>query len=544
MAPKPDDGFVVDFPTLGWIVADWITRHCIVPDGFRRGDPFVPYPWQLWATVNHYRVREGTRWIPNRPILAPAFTYRRSQIVAPQKIGKGPWSATIVLAEGVGPVVFAGWAEGGEVYRCSDHGCGCGWVYEYEPGDPMGMPWPTPLIQLLATSEDQVDNVYRPLQMMVKGGPLADLLAVNEEFTRLPGGGRIDPVTSSALARLGNPITFGLQDETGLYTKANKLLRVAETQRRGASGMGGRIMETTNAWDPSEDSVAQRTAESKAVDVFRFHRLPPPSLAYKVKDERRRIHRWVYSGADHVDLDAIEAEAAEILERDPAQAERFYGNRIVAGADAFLDPATLWDELADGEHPASGARICFGFDGSQYDDWTAIRARVISGDRLYGFTPRFPDGKPMIWNPADTGGEVPRGEVGAGIAHLFDEFDVVRGLFDPELWQSEIDAWSVLYGDKRVLEWPTNRPRQMGAALERWLTDVRAGSFDHDGDPITSTHVLNARRVRRGQYVLVGKAAEHQKIDCMVADVLAHEAANDAIAAGLRTVKRYRSLSG
>jgi putative lipoic acid-binding regulatory protein len=27
---------------------------------------------------------------------------------------------------------------------------------------------PTPLIQLLATSEDQVDNVYRPLQAMAR----------------------------------------------------------------------------------------------------------------------------------------------------------------------------------------------------------------------------------------------------------------------------------------------------------------------------------------------------------------------------------------
>lgn len=543
MAPKPDDGFVVDFPTLGWLVADWTTQHCVVPDGFQRGEPFVPYPWQLWACVNHYRVKADAKWVPARPILAPSFEYRRSQVVAPQKTGKGPWSATIVLAEAVGPVVFCGWARAGDRYVCSDHGCSCGWEYEYEVGEPKGMPWPTPLIQLLATSEDQVDNVYRPLQMMVKGGPLADMLSVSEEFTRLPGGGRIDVVTSNALSRLGNPITFALQDETGLYTKTNKLRRVAETQRRGASGMGGRVMETTNAWDPAEDSVAQRTAESKATDIFRFHRLPPPSLNYKVKEERRRIHRWVYAGSDHVDLDAIEAEAFEIMEKDPAQAERFYGNRIVAGSDAYLEPATQWDTLAAPLEVGAGARICFGFDGSQYDDWTAIRARVIDGDRFYAFTPQFADGKAMRWAPEDHGGEVPRGEVQAAIEYLFATYDVVRGYFDPELWQSEIDAWAAKYGDKRVLEWQTNRPKQMASALERWHTDVTSGSFDHDGDAVTAVHVRNARRVRRGMYMLVGKPTEHQKIDDMVADVLAHEAANDAVAAGLQRARRYRSLS-
>lgn len=87
----------------------------------------------------------------------------------------------------------------------------------------MGRPWATPLIQLLATSEDQTDNVFRPLQSMIRGGPLGEFCRVGEEFIRLPGDGRIDVVTSSALSRLGNPVTFAMQDESGLYTAANML---------------------------------------------------------------------------------------------------------------------------------------------------------------------------------------------------------------------------------------------------------------------------------------------------------------------------------
>lgn len=335
--------YVVDFPSL-WIVPAWHERHCIIPDGFRKGTAWRHYDWQLWITLNHYRVKPGAEPFDAEgyPTRATAFHNRRSQVVAPQKTGKGPLAAVLVCGEAVGPVLFCGWAEGGEVYRCADHGCHCGWSYTYEAGEPMGMPWPTPLVQLLATSEDQVDNVYRPLQAMARGPFLSAQMRVGEQFIRLPNDGRIDVVTSSAQSRLGNPITFALQDETQLYTASNKLVKVAETMRRGLAGMGGRSMETTNCWDPAENSTAQRTYEGRAADVFKFYEPPNPELRYSVKADRRKIHAFNYSGSPHVNLDAIEAEAAEIAETDPAQAERFYGNRIVRGQGSWM-PAGLWE---------------------------------------------------------------------------------------------------------------------------------------------------------------------------------------------------------
>src|SRR3954471_7911635 len=158
MTPVLPEESLVDFPTLGFLAADWIAAHCIVPDGFSLGSPVVPESWQLWCLVNHYRVGRDARFSPVRLVQSAAFHYRRSLVVGPQKCGKGPWSAAVTCYEAVGPTLFAGWADGGEVYRCIDDGCGCGFVYEYEPGDPMGMTRPTSLIQLLATSEDQVDN--------------------------------------------------------------------------------------------------------------------------------------------------------------------------------------------------------------------------------------------------------------------------------------------------------------------------------------------------------------------------------------------------
>ena len=350
------DEFVIDFPTLGDLLDGWIGQHCLVPDGFSRGKAFTEYDWQFWCTANHYRVREDAKWIPEQPLLNQAFTYRRSQIVAPQKTGKGPWAATIVAAEAVGPTIFGGWARRGDVYDCADHGCGCGWYWEYESGEPMGIRQPSPLIQLTATSQEQVDNVYRPLTSMIHMGPLKQLLKVRENFIRVAGGSddpdmdRIDAVTSSALSRLGNPLSFYLHDESGLYTAQNKMRKVAETQRRGAAGMGGRGMETTNPWDPAENTVAQTSYESPAPDIFKFYRNPDlvlrgpdgKVLSFKDKRQRRKILEYVYAGSDHINLDSIEAECAELMQTDPAQAERFFGNRVVAGAGAWL-PDGMWD---------------------------------------------------------------------------------------------------------------------------------------------------------------------------------------------------------
>lgn len=523
--------FTVDFPTL-WVVPEWIEAHCLIPDGFRQGEALELYPWQLWCLTNHYRVR------PEATVgqLAPAFHYRRTQIVMPQKSGKGPHAACQVIAEGLGPVVFDGWAAGGEVYACADHGCFCGWQYVYEAGEPMGKPWKTPLIQLLATSEDQImRTVYDPIKTMLKTGPLADLVKVGEGFIRLPNDGRVDIVTSSATSRLGQRVTFVVQDESGIYTKQNKMIKTAETMRRGAAGMGGRSMETTNAWDPSEESYAQATYLGTVTDVFKFFPQAPAGLSFKNKAERRRIYRAVYAGSSHIDFDSIEAEVAELMQNDPAQAERFFGNRVVSGSDSWLDQA-LWEgkKVEEPRVVKPKTRIVLGFDGSDIDDWTALRAETMDG---YQFTPTYgPNSLPTIWNPEDHGGQVPRLEVDAAIAEVFKRYDVIRMYADPPYWESEVDGWSETYGAKRVVRWMTRRPAQMHDATERLKTDVQSAesTFSHDGCKLTTWCIGNTRASARpaGRYVLV-KTSDRLKIDAAVTSVLAHEAAGDVKAAGL-----------
>ena len=544
------DGLIVDFPTLGDVADAWITQHARVPDGFERGRPFQQADWQFWCTANHYRVRADAEWRPERPLLNQAFVYRRSQIIGPQKLGKGPWSAGIVALEAVGPTIFGGWASKGDGYACVEHGCGCGWEYEYLPGEPMGIRHPSPLIQITAVSQDQAKNVYRPLRAMITLGPLADMLLVRGEHIKIVGAhddpelDRIDMVTASGSSRLGNPISFALQDESGKATKQNKMVDVYETQRRGAAGMGGRTMETTNTWDPSENSVAQRTWNSKATDIFRYWRRPPEKLSYANRKERHKIHQYVYFGSPWVDVKSIDAEAAELFEEDPAQAERFFGNRDVAGSGTWLKPGKFeLKKLTPPARVAPRTKVGLGFDGSDNNDYTGIRLSTLD---YYHFTPTYGDDRrPTLWRPTGHPARIPRDEVRAAFQTIMSDFEVVRGYLDPQYWETEIDELAGTYGEKKFVKWATYRIGPMWAALERYRTDLYAPEGEgitHDGDREVTEHakhaIMRARAVdpltRRRQYIL-GKAEDHLKFDYLMSDILAHEAAADAVAAGENT---------
>ena len=534
MATSPFDDFVVDFPTL-WVAIDWVERHCVIPDGFKKGTPYILSEWQSWYYANHYRVKPGAKLRPGEPGLgAPAFWNRRSQVIMPQKAGKGPLTASQCCLEAVGPAMFAGWAKGGETYDCRDFGCGCGWIYYYEPGEPMGRPWPTPLIQITAFSQEQADNVYSALRPMLTDGPLSDVVGnINEDFIRLPGGGRIDAVTSSNQSRLGQRVTFVPQDEVGLWLPTNKMVKVASTQRRGASGMMGRVVEWSNGWDPAEDSVAQRTYNASLVrhDIFRHHPQAPNSLSFTNKAERRRILRYVYAGCPWVDIESINSEAEELITVDPAEAERFYGNRIVAGLGSWLRDEMIDAHIREDILVPEGSAIAIGFDGSDTDDWTALRCETQDGHR---FTPTYgPNRRPAYWNPAEWGGTVPRGEVRACVDELNRRYRIRRMFCDPRDWRTEIGEWALLIGEDVVLEWSTYRIDAMFLALQRTRNDLKAGRTTLDGDKVAREHLLNARMVAKpGDKYILGKPDRHRKIDIAIADTLAHEAAGDLHALG------------
>lgn len=523
-----------EYPTLGYQVADWIEAHCVIPDRAVAGQPFKLSDEQFNHLLWQYRLRPGATFNIDRP--AAPFVYLGSVLVRSQKWGKGPFSSARICAQAVGPVVFAGWDANGE---------------------PVGMPWATPHIQVAAVAEDQTDNIWRALKPMIELGPLASVIPdTGLERINLAGGGLIEPVTSAALTRLGARITYVELDEPHLMTRRNGGVKLADTLRRNVAGMGGRWSATGNAYDPSEKSVEQDDVEGKLPDVYvDFPESPAGSWANK--RERRKILNFAYRGAPYVDVDRIEAECVRLAAKgDPGQAERFYGNRIVSGSDKAFDVPKIWTPLAaPGRVIVPKRVITLGFDGARRQDSTGL----VGTDVETGH--QFVAGK---WaRPLDIGEdddwEIDEADVNAAVDLAFDTWNVWRLYGDPPYWETAMDRWAGTYGEQRVVRWWTNRDKAMAFALKAWKSDMRPGVLSHDGDELLAEHLGNA--VRKWTRIrdepdgdadtladflwLIRKESPKstRKIDLAMAACLSWEARGGALRAGALQTKTYARAS-
>lgn len=539
------------------IVPEWIEAHCVVPDGFRAGEPFRLYDKQLLFIANHYLVRGDAAWVPDNPILAASFVHRRSLVVAPQKWGKNPLGAVMVCAEGGGPTVFADWAGQDDGYACADHGCGCGWEYAYDPGEPMGMPWPTPHIQLLAVNEAQTANTWKLLRPMIAKGPLADLWPDRGEgIIRLrPDDGNDDPslverVTTAELSKLGARSTFVLEDQVESYTSTNGADDVADTVHRNLAGVGGRAAMLANAWDPTQHSVAQRDWESDDPGIYRQATWPPRDLCADVDHdhfedplERRAIFEAVYpidhrrEGNGHIDLDTVEPEAAAIYAFNPAQAKRWFGNMLVEGSGKAFDLLAFIERRVKRRKVVpDGALITIGIDGSvRWDHFPLIATEVASGYQW-----------PLhIWTPAGPEREVDGEAVERVLEQAFGTWDVWRVYADPPYIESWLAKWAARWGKDRIHHRPTASVRLEAYRMRAWKQAIATGELSHCHEKdrwcaLFTEHVGNAVRRDTGYRdddgflwtVEKDRQGSPRKIDSVPAAGLSWEARLHAIAEG------------
>lgn len=509
-----------EFATLGYDVGEWIESHVVIPDGYRQGQPYQLTD-EMWRFLLHfYRLYPYAA-----PWPAPdALRHTGAQLRRSQKWGKDPFGAAISLAEGLGPTRFDGWNAAGE---------------------PVGAPYPTPLMVCLGTSEDQTDNTWRPLLNMIRLGPLVDLPGMDAGETRvnLPGGGRIEPVTTSARARLGAPMTFVTITESHLFSLQGGHRKVCGAVKRNVAGMDGRWLELTNAWDPTEGSEAQVTAESgdervyvDTVEPVRVEDLTDDEALYaellrQYGDSARERGGWVNLRGRIMH----EVRSARHLEADR---RRFFLNEIVVGESVFVDPVR-WDLAAREDTLSPREQVAIGFDGSKYQDATALVASRLSDARLFCL---------RVWERpagADRNWRVPAAEVDRVVRDTFAAYDVAYLFADPYRWQDYLDQWASSFPD-RVVEFPTNVEQRMDRAIERFTTSFAEGEITHDGSPHLARHMRNAvlvkgsrKKPRPGEedaiqthYLKMAKRGDGMLIDLAVAAVLAHQARGQAIEDG------------
>jgi hypothetical protein len=344
---------------------------------------------------------------------------------------------------------------------------------------------------------------------------------------------------------------------TESWFQSNGGRKLADNQRRNLAGMGGRWLSTPNAWDPTEESVAQYASEHEREGVYHDDVEPAEGLSIRNKAERRRALREAYGDAvkgtrdgkgrgvkPWINLDRIDAEIDALLPRDPAQAERFFLNRKnAAGAKAF--PGARWDELADESYfPEPESLIVIGVDGARYVDALAIVATEI----YKGF--QWPLG---IWErPLDAlhDYEHPFAEVDAAMKDAFERFDVWRAYIDPQYIDYLVETWEGRWSKERIFAWPTNRLRPACWMVRNYTDAISSGDLSHIGDETFTRHVKNAVRRKQNVYdderrqmysIAKDRPDSPNKIDGAMAGALSWEARGDAIAANAQP-RRKRSV--
>jgi hypothetical protein len=536
-----------EFPTLGWVVGAWIEAHLVVPSGPARGAEFLLTGEQWRHLLHAYRLRPDALVQPryHRPV--DGFVYYGSQLRRPQKWGKDPLGAARAIAHALGPAQFDGWDADGEPV-----------------GRAVGSPW----VQVAGTSEDNTLNTWRPLVTMLREGPLIDTVGLDVGDTRikLPAGeGWIEPVTSAATSRLGNPITFATFTEPHLYTERSGGLSMARAMKRNLGGTGGSWAELTNAWNPAENSAAQQQAEGRAPGVYLDHRAPDLARLTPAEFEddnvvrERIVIKYGDSGRDRggwVDPDHILA-----LIRDPAtgeaEARRFYLDEVTVGERDAVDGA-LWDALAvrptpddDDTRLQPGERVVLGFDGSRKRDATALIAVRIRDGRWFTLG---------IWVPTEQpGGVVHVDVVEAAFEAARAAYDVWHVFADPYRWEPLLDRLAGEWGNHAtsnkpiIIEYPTNVDQRIDAAIRLFETVSKSGGkeFSHDGNKVLTQHAKNAafengkRKPeredddgRREEYYLkVVKKRRGWLIDSFVAGILGTAARGLAVEHGAMVVE-------
>lgn len=404
-------------------------------------------------------------------------------------------------------------------------------------GQPIARPPHDPAVVCAATTSDQGELVYGAFRAIVAASdPLTPLYDVGMEETQLIGApGKVELTqTRNAAALDGGRPTFEVGDEVhrwfgGPLIEAYRILIRNLRKRRAAQPW---MFMPTTAYAPGQGSVFELLHTASRAE---------PPMARLLVDHLEASMRWdlddpeqlraaiieAGGGADWYDLDSLESGY-----HDPTEPEedyrRFTLNQPVGAADQWVTPDE-WRALArPGEGLQPGDAVALGFDGSDYDDATALVASRLSDGfaQVLGIWQR-PDGAAgLTWS-------VPRPLVNRVVASAHARYRVVRALADPPGWRDDIARWSNLYGGV-WREFRTAVPTYMGPAIERASTAIRAAELSHDGSAKLAAHMIGCRLVEdRGHFRLTKRNERTDKIDAAVAWVLAHEARGRALAGGV-----------
>lgn len=487
-------------------------------------------------------------------------------------LSKSPLLAALSCVEALAPIVPAGWDANGQ---------------------PVGRPWAdirTPNVHIAAVSEEQTKNTWDPLLEMLREGPVIDEYRGVEPLdtmVNLPKG-KILQRTASARTIKGAKPVFSVLDQTEEWVPSNGGVRLAGVMRSNAAKIGGRTLESPNAYIPGEGSVAENSAafaasirEGRAKDegLLYDHREAPPDTNLAERDtptefgEDEDRYTGLVDGlrVSYGDSSAhpggcvihqppcapghVELEPLVSTIWDPAQDVQMsrsdFLNQITHASDSWLSQPQWRDCFGADRSVLPGDAIVLGFDGSRgrnkgkADATALVACRVEDGymfclPRWVWEQPDGPMGRDWVPNPV---------EVDLEVRGAFELWNVVGFYADPSGWTEHVARWESAFGRKLKVKasqanpisaWPRGKDTRVVEYVERFRQAVVNRELSHDGSGALARHVANARRraTRNGYLLYKAYPDSPDKIDAAYAAVMAWKARLDAISQGALTNKR------
>ncbi|WP_074334241.1 large terminase, partial [Mycobacteroides abscessus] len=416
----------------------------------------------------------------------------------------------IEVRKGLAKTELAAWISGCELHpeapvRCDGFDAS---------GNPVGRPVESPVIPMMAVTEEQVEELaYGVLKYVLENGPDAELFVITKEKIIRKGwngteDGFVVAVSNAPGSRDGARTTFQHFDEPHRLF----MQRMRDAHETMLQNMPKRPLEdpwtlyTSTAGQPGQNSIEEDVlAEAEAIDKGE---VDDPSLFF--------FRRW--AGDEHRDLSTVENRIAAVADAtgpvgewgvgqferiakdydrkgiDKAYWERVWLNRWrKSGYQAFdmlkVESLRFEDEDKPWGPIPDAAFVTAGFDGARFRDATALTITDIETGRqmLLGCWER-PE------NAEDW--EIPEDEVTDLVTDMMSRYEVWRMYCDPPHWTETVASWAARFPDQ-VVEWFTQRKTPMAAAVRAYVEAIDSGIVTYGENAWQETlikHMGNAGR--------------------------------------------------
>lgn len=431
------------------------------------------------------------------------------------------------------------------------------------PGGCVGMPVSMPLVQIAAVSEDQTENTMRMVRAFARKGSRVVVehgLDPGKTIYHKDDGGKLHVVTNSAHSAEGAEATHITADETEHWLgKAGKDFH--GTLADNAAKSGSRMVETCNAWNPSLDSVAKGTFDTWVEQeelllqgrptksgslILCDARIAPVETDLADYDSLIRALEWVYDDCWWVKPSNYIPRIWHKGARED-DSKRKYLNWPSVADGTWVEPQDWAAMAADGidgrpkRELVDGERIVLFVDGSKSRDATAVVGCALDDGHVFTlgvWEPKICTAK-VVDEDGDTlqvdSAQIDLRVLDASVSAAHERFDVVAFWSDvreieglakvtwPERWADQYDQklWAVRSGQQpEPIAWDMrSHSREFAFAAELVQAEIEDGAFTHDGNAVTTRHVLNCREAEtRWGAVTVSKEtpSSPDKIDAAV----------------------------